>query len=204
MRLFLAPALRHMCPCHATTHPPLPPLPPFPTATAPADRHGYDPFVLELDLKPFGAHQPKISLQARGWRTLGSHEERLPRSKCLGLLCCRAVQWGVAREGGLQAGRAAASRRTSALVQPPLQSHIGNGVSFLNKTLSAKLFSPNANAEGRWVLLADTGDGTDQASEVVALPQPGVPPPCARKLLPAASPPAVPLNTTEQHSHNQT
>lgn len=29
------------------------------------------------------------------------------------------------------------------------QSHIGNGVSFLNKTLSAKLFSPNANAEGR-------------------------------------------------------
>ena len=29
------------------------------------------------------------------------------------------------------------------------QSHIGNGVSFLNKTLSAKLFSPTANAEGR-------------------------------------------------------
>lgn len=28
-----------------------------------ADRHGYDPFVLELDLKPFSAHQPKISLQ---------------------------------------------------------------------------------------------------------------------------------------------
>lgn len=59
------------------------------------DRHGYDPFVLELDLKPFGAHQPKISLQ----------------------------------------------------------SHIGNGVSFLNKTLSAKLFSPNANAEGSQLML---------------------------------------------------
>lgn len=29
-----------------------------------ADRHGYDPFVLELDLKPFGTHQPKITLQA--------------------------------------------------------------------------------------------------------------------------------------------
>ena len=65
-------------------------MPPCPRR---ADRHGYDPFVLELDLKPFGAHQPKITLQ----------------------------------------------------------SHIGNGVSFLNKTLSAKLFSPNANAEGRWV-----------------------------------------------------
>ncbi|EFN59180.1 hypothetical protein CHLNCDRAFT_48488 [Chlorella variabilis] len=59
------------------------------------DRHGYDPFVLELDLKPFSAHQPKISLQ----------------------------------------------------------SHIGNGVSFLNKTLSAKLFSPNANAEGSQLML---------------------------------------------------
>ncbi|KAL4421973.1 hypothetical protein ABPG77_010996 [Micractinium sp. CCAP 211/92] len=59
------------------------------------DRHGYDPFVLELDLKPFGAHQPKITLQ----------------------------------------------------------SHIGNGVSFLNKTLSAKLFSPNANAEGSQLML---------------------------------------------------
>lgn len=30
-----------------------------------------------------------------------------------------------------------------------VQSHIGNGVSFLNRTLSAKMFSPNANAEGR-------------------------------------------------------
>lgn len=30
-----------------------------------------------------------------------------------------------------------------------LQSHIGNGVAFLNRTLSAKMFSPNANAEGR-------------------------------------------------------
>ncbi len=29
------------------------------------------------------------------------------------------------------------------------QSHIGNGVAFLNRTLSAKMFSPNANAEGR-------------------------------------------------------
>ncbi|KAL4859385.1 Sucrose synthase 3 [Chlorella vulgaris] len=59
------------------------------------DRHGYDPFVLELDLKPFGSHQPKITLQ----------------------------------------------------------SHIGNGVSFLNKTLSAKLFSPAANAEGSQLML---------------------------------------------------
>ncbi|PSC73946.1 sucrose synthase [Micractinium conductrix] len=59
------------------------------------DRHGYDPFVLELDLKPFGAHQPKISLQ----------------------------------------------------------SHIGNGVSFLNRTLSAKMFSQNANAEGSQLML---------------------------------------------------
>lgn len=36
-----------------------------------ADRHGYDPFVLELDLKPFGVHQPKITLQVSsrwgGW-----------------------------------------------------------------------------------------------------------------------------------------
>ena len=71
--------------------PPLPFPSPAPHLPTPADRHGYDPFVLELDLKPFGAHQPKISLQ----------------------------------------------------------SHIGNGVSFLNKTLSAKLFSPTANAEGR-------------------------------------------------------
>lgn len=38
-----------------------------------------------------------------------------------------------------------------------LQSHIGNGVSFLNKTLSAKLFSPNANAEGRCALLVAGG-----------------------------------------------
>ncbi|KAI3433440.1 hypothetical protein D9Q98_003254 [Chlorella vulgaris] len=59
------------------------------------DRHGYDPFVLELDLKPFASHQPKITLQ----------------------------------------------------------SHIGNGVSFLNKTLSAKLFSPAANAEGSQLML---------------------------------------------------
>jgi hypothetical protein len=34
-----------------------------------------------------------------------------------------------------------------------LQSHIGNGVSFLNKTLSAKLFSPAANAEGSQLML---------------------------------------------------
>jgi sucrose synthase len=59
------------------------------------DRHGYDPFVLELDLKPFGVHQPKITLQ----------------------------------------------------------SHIGNGVAFLNRTLSAKMFSPNANAEGSQMML---------------------------------------------------
>jgi hypothetical protein len=31
------------------------------------DRHGYDPFVLELDTKPFAAHTPKITLQVRGW-----------------------------------------------------------------------------------------------------------------------------------------
>lgn len=36
------------------------PRPPFWDS---ADRHGYDPFTLELDMKPFGAHQPKISLQ---------------------------------------------------------------------------------------------------------------------------------------------
>ena len=38
---------------------------------ASADRHGYDPFVFELDLKPFGVHQPKITLQVSsrwgGW-----------------------------------------------------------------------------------------------------------------------------------------
>ena len=35
----------------------------------------------------------------------------------------------------------------------PLQSHIGNGVSFLNHTLSAKMFSPTANAEGSQLML---------------------------------------------------
>ena len=36
---------------------------------------------------------------------------------------------------------------------PALQSHIGNGVSFLNRTLSAKMFSPSANAEGSQLML---------------------------------------------------
>lgn len=40
------------------------PLPCCACCSAWADRHGYDPFVLELDLKPFGVHQPKITLQA--------------------------------------------------------------------------------------------------------------------------------------------
>ncbi|KAL6768924.1 hypothetical protein ACKKBF_B16775 [Auxenochlorella protothecoides x Auxenochlorella symbiontica] len=56
---------------------------------------GYDPFVLEVDMKPFSSHVPKITLQ----------------------------------------------------------SHIGQGVSFLNKNLSAKMFSPNQNAEGSQLLL---------------------------------------------------
>lgn len=34
-----------------------------------------------------------------------------------------------------------------------LQSHIGSGVSFLNKTLSSKLFAPSHNAEGTQLLL---------------------------------------------------
>lgn len=43
-----------------------------------------------------------------------------------------------------------AHRLTAAACHFPLpQSHIGNGVAFLNRTLSAKMFSPNANAEGR-------------------------------------------------------
>lgn len=57
-----------------------------------ADRHGYDPFVLEIDMKPFNKMFPRLSMQ----------------------------------------------------------SSIGQGVSFLNKHLSAKMFSPNQNAEGRW------------------------------------------------------
>ena len=56
---------------------------------------GYDPFVLEIDMKPFSSRVPKITLQ----------------------------------------------------------SHIGQGVSFLNKTLSAKLFSPSQNAEGSQLML---------------------------------------------------
>jgi hypothetical protein len=66
--------------------------------------------VLELDLKPFGAHQPKISLQ----------------------------------------------------------SHIGNGVSFLNKTLSAKLFSPNANAEGRCAAAGQVAGGVRRPGQLGA------------------------------------
>lgn len=59
------------------------------------DRHGYDPFVLEFDMKPFTSNQPKISLE----------------------------------------------------------SSIGNGVSFLNKTLSAKMFGPAQNAAGTQQML---------------------------------------------------
>jgi len=59
------------------------------------DRHGYDPFILEWDMKPFNAHQPKITLE----------------------------------------------------------SSIGNGVSFLNKTLSAKMFGPSQNASGTQCML---------------------------------------------------
>ena len=34
-------------------------------ATHPAaDRHNYDPFVLEIDMKPFNANTPKITLQS--------------------------------------------------------------------------------------------------------------------------------------------
>jgi sucrose synthase len=59
------------------------------------DRHGYDPFVLEFDMKPFTANQPKITLE----------------------------------------------------------SSIGNGVAFLNKTLSAKMFGPAQNAAGTQQML---------------------------------------------------
>ena len=38
----------------------------MPRAPLRADLHGYDPFVLEIDMKPFNANAPKITLQARG------------------------------------------------------------------------------------------------------------------------------------------
>ena len=50
----------HKCTCRQA---PLSILSPRSPTSHPADRHGYDPFVLELDFKPFGAHQPKITLQ---------------------------------------------------------------------------------------------------------------------------------------------
>ncbi|GAB4822774.1 hypothetical protein N2152v2_009820 [Parachlorella kessleri] len=59
------------------------------------DRHGYDPFVLEIDMKPFNRMFPRLTMQ----------------------------------------------------------SSIGQGVSFLNKHLSAKMFSPNQNAEGSQLML---------------------------------------------------
>jgi sucrose synthase len=59
------------------------------------DRNGYSPFVLEIDMRPFNAGLPRLSLQ----------------------------------------------------------SHIGQGVSFLNKTLSAKMFAPTQNAEGSQQML---------------------------------------------------
>ena len=61
----------------------------------PLDRHGYDPFTLEFDMRPFSANQPKITLE----------------------------------------------------------SSIGQGVSFLNKTLSAKMFGPAQNAAGTQQML---------------------------------------------------
>jgi len=61
----------------------------------PLDRHGYDPFVLEFDMRPFTSNQPKITLE----------------------------------------------------------SSIGQGVSFLNKNLSAKMFGPSQNAAGTQSML---------------------------------------------------
>lgn len=48
-----------------------------------------------------------------------------------------------------EAGFVCKPKHPAPLLPARLQSHIGNGVSFLNRTLSAKMFSPNANAEGR-------------------------------------------------------
>ena len=61
----------------------------------PLDRHGYDPFVLEFDMRPFTSNQPKITLE----------------------------------------------------------SSIGQGVAFLNKTLSAKMFGQSQNAAGTQSML---------------------------------------------------
>lgn len=61
----------------------------------PLDRHGYDPFVLEFDMRAFTTSQPKITLE----------------------------------------------------------SSIGQGVAFLNKTLSAKMFGPAQNAVGTQQML---------------------------------------------------
>lgn len=69
------------CPacCHILGHPASTPhsLPPLLHSLNLADNAGYDPFVLELDMKPFGALHPKISLQASSWRRSSAVHRRL-------------------------------------------------------------------------------------------------------------------------------
>lgn len=118
-------------------------------------------------------HQTGTATTLLCWSWTSSRLARTsPRSRCRCGLCggrCGGLgmrqgrgRWPGGRARGRPLSAAACTCLTRAPHQPgcpphpttrtppPLQSHIGNGVSFLNRTLSAKLFSPNANAEGRW------------------------------------------------------
>lgn len=144
-----------------------------------ADRNGYSPFVLEIDMKVWpsvvcpppcpptvcvcpiaaAAVEPGCcaccaAIQCQRAQDHPAGQGGALLSYSVGACCLCGGRWGQVLGWCwgwcLYGGQAwMLSPGASLHTWCCMQSHIGNGVSFLNKTLSAKLFTPNANAEGR-------------------------------------------------------